>query len=80
MRALIISEHKADHLRCGFKAAGYALVQDISAPRPDDVLVTWNRKPINSSRIEFFEAAGAKVIVAENGYIGRDDQGVKLIS
>jgi hypothetical protein len=80
MRAEIISDHKVEHLRAGFKAAGYKMIHDNNIIQPDDVLVTWNRKPSNESAIRRYERAGAKVIIAENGYIGQDDDGHRLIS
>lgn len=80
MKAEIIAEHKADILKEGAKAAGYKTVRENSLPQPDDVLIAWNRRAQNISRIEFYEAAGAKVLIAENGYIGRDDNGNKLLS
>lgn len=80
MRAHIIAEHKAKTLARGFKAAGYKLVVDNPNPGADDVLVAWNRKHSSESQIRRYEKAGAKVIIAENGYIGRDNNGNKLIA
>lgn len=80
MKAEIIAEHKADILKEGARAAGYDYVKGNTFPSPDDVLIAWNRRPQNEGRIKHYENAGAKVLIAENGYIGRDDAGNKLIA
>lgn len=80
MRAHIIAEHKADIIRHGFREAGYKVVPHNDRPAPEDVLVAWNRKPNAEHHIKLYERAGAKVIIAENGYIGRDNQGGRLLS
>lgn len=38
-------------------------------PGPDDLLVTWNRYGVGHGQARIYEAAGARVIVAENGYL-----------
>lgn len=80
MKAQIIAEHKTKTLQRGFRAAGYALVADNNYPQPDDVLVSWNRKGRCEPEIRRYEKAGAKVIIVENGYIGRDDRGNRLLA
>ena len=63
----------------GLKAAGYTLTQNVAhAPKPDDVLIVWNRHGAHDLYARRFETAGAKVIVAENGWIGKDPSGHKL--
>lgn len=56
----------------GLRALGYEVVTGKAVdPRPDDVLIIWNRRPGHGHEIaRTYERAGAKVIVAENGYIG----------
>lgn len=44
---------------------------------PGDVLVIWNRYWNWHQQALAFEAAGGTVLVAENGYIGRDAQGIQ---
>lgn len=44
-------------------------------PRPCDVVVLWNRYPVRENIARAYEAAGATVLVAENGYLGREWQG-----
>lgn len=78
MRALsLIKEtphYRADAFKAGLEAAGYKVQATIRDPKPDDVLLIWNRGAPNHREALRFEQAGARVIVAENGYCGRDDQ------
>jgi hypothetical protein len=62
-----------DVITKGLKASGY-LLRDApeSRPLPDDVLVIWNRYGLGARYADTYEKAGAKVIVAENGYLGRE--------
>lgn len=63
----------------GLKVLGYDLTQNAAhVPRPDDVLIVWNRHGSHDAYARRFEAAGAKVIVAENAWIGKDPSGHKL--
>ncbi len=55
-------------LECGYILAG----EPRETPGRDDVLVIWNRYGRNHQTALRFEAAGARVIVAENGGLGRD--------
>jgi hypothetical protein len=60
----------------GLKAAGYTVIhQAVGKVEPGDVLVIWNRYGSNEQLADQFEARGGRVLVAENGYIGRDAQG-----
>jgi hypothetical protein len=65
----------------GLKAAGYQLMPGEPRPAdhagPGDVLVIWNRYWHYETMADRFEAAGGRVIVAENGYIGRDASGIQ---
>ncbi|MHB1086128.1 MAG: hypothetical protein ACYCZ0_00075 [Minisyncoccota bacterium] len=47
-------------------------------PEPQDVLLVWNRHGTNDAYAARYEAAGARVIVAENGYIGTDENDDQL--
>lgn len=56
----------------GLRACGFDVVETMS-PAPtsrDDLLVVWNRAAAADRAALRYEAAGAKVIVAENGYFG----------
>ncbi len=56
----------------GLKRAGYSLVERGHAERPEDLLVIWNRYGSNGAMADAWEQAGGTVLVAENGYIGKD--------
>ena len=62
----------------GLRKTGYT-VSTSSPPdggkRTGDVLVIWNRYGDYHMHAERFEKAGGRVIVAENGYAGRDAEG-----
>lgn len=40
-------------------------------PRPDDLLVLWNRTRAHERTARAYERAGARVVIAENGYLDR---------
>lgn len=65
----------------GLKAAGFTLIDEPrSRPASDDLLVTWNRHGGRDEQARRYEAAGAKVIVTENGWIGKANNGGKFYS
>ncbi len=72
------SEHyRAAAFCAGLQAMGFEVVTQIPDPTPADALLTWNRSGGNNETAHRFENAGARVIVAENGYLGkcwRDDK------
>ncbi|MHA2067163.1 MAG: hypothetical protein ACXABY_22575, partial [Candidatus Thorarchaeota archaeon] len=45
------------------------------SPKVDDVLVIWNIYGYNQQLIKNFYYVGAKVLVVENGYMGKDREG-----
>lgn len=57
----------------GLTRAGYGIVERAS-PKHGDVLVIWNRY---GGEADLWERDGGRVIVAENGYIGVDDNGIQ---
>ena len=59
----------------GLYAAGFSLAAAINKPQPEDVLVIWNRYGHYHEEARRFEAAGARVVVAENGYLGKNRAG-----
>ncbi|MGE5713895.1 MAG: hypothetical protein ACM32F_08465 [Betaproteobacteria bacterium] len=70
-------QYRADAFKQGLRASGFTIH---GAPRAqptnaDDVLVIWNRYGRFNHYAEVFERAGARVIVAENGFLGRDTPG-----
>lgn len=65
----------------GLRAAGFKVSTDPSCnPRPGDVLLLWNRGGTGDAIARRFERAGARVIVAENGWLGRTADGGKFYS
>jgi hypothetical protein len=59
----------------GLKANGYTVVSSIARPTPDDVVIVWNRYGQSDNLAKQFESAGANVLVAENGYMGKSHAG-----
>ncbi|MER9768893.1 hypothetical protein NKJ09_22835 [Mesorhizobium sp. M0189] len=74
------SDHyRKDSFRRGLERCGFEVGQPPKLdPDPSDVLVIWNRASSNVALAERYEEAGARVIVAENGYIGADRNGWQL--
>lgn len=64
----------------GLQAVGLECVPRIEQPGPGDVLVLWNRPPAREAEARRFEAAGARVLVVENGYLGKTRNGQKWFS
>jgi hypothetical protein len=61
-------EYRRAAFDSGLAAAGYTLANDVRDPRPGDLLVIWNRYGRFHQEAMRFEAAGASVVVVENGY------------
>lgn len=71
--------YRSDAFASGLRAAGY----DVSTayptvPKSGDLFVSWNRYGTNHAIANQIEAAGGAVVIAENGYIGKDAQGHQL--
>lgn len=64
----------------GLAAAGYEVVRRIDRPEPHDVLVIWNRYASGDEEARRFEAVGARVLVVENGYLGKGWRGQTWLS
>lgn len=64
----------------GLQAAGFDLVPSIAQPAPGDLLVTWNRYANADEQARHFEAHGARVLVVENGYLGKGWRGDTWLS
>ena len=73
--------YRRDACLKGLKEAGLEVVPKLDRPKPGDLVVVWNRYGNYESEALRFEAAGAAVIVMENGYLGRrEDEYRKLFS
>lgn len=74
-RALcLLHDDPASRRRCfiaGLRAAGYRMVDGLPDPQPEDAVLIWNRKDRTEPIVARVEAAGGRVFVAENGYLGK---------
>lgn len=70
--------YRRDAFENGLRRVGYRIVSQYEAQTtrllPTDLLVSWNR----SDSATQWEQAGGSVLIAENGYIGADAEGVQL--
>lgn len=63
--------YRKDAFLSGLAAAGLKVVRELNNPVPGDVVLLWNRGGWRDNDARRFEAAGATVLVAENGYLGK---------
>lgn len=71
-------QYRAVAFATGLEHAGYLV--DWREPRmaqPGNVIVMWNRSGLDEIRADRYEKQGFKVIIAENGYIGTDSDGIQ---
>lgn len=70
MRALNLlrngPHYRKEAFAAGLKAAGYTLTDSLPRPQACDALLIWNRYGAHAEFARMFEAAGAKIFVAEN--------------
>lgn len=59
----------------GLSRAGFEVVERLDKPQKSDALVIWNRYGFFHEEANRFEAAGAKVFVTENGWLGKSWRG-----
>lgn len=64
----------------GLRAAGFDTVGALDRPRHGDLLLIWNRYGGFAEIADRFEAAGATVLIAENGYLGKGWRGGEWFS
>lgn len=71
--------YRRECFAAGLQIHGYSVFEQhphhqhkFFTPSHDDLLVIWNRYGSGDAMAMEFEAVGAKVIVAENGYMGKD--------
>lgn len=68
--SLLTRARSISHFGIGLKKLGFQLAErPKNEPAPEDVLVIWNRLPTVDSDAARYEAAGAKVIVCEHGWV-----------
>lgn len=73
-------EYRSDAFVAGAGVAGYRVVHSGEPPESmsrEDLLVTWNLYGRYAAAKEVADRAGAPTIVTENGYFGRDRNGVQ---
>jgi hypothetical protein len=79
MRALCLLRdslvYRKDAFCAGLTAAGYTVVNKLPDPRPEDILVIWNRYGPYHEQANFFESRRARVVVTENGHLGKEWRG-----
>lgn len=64
--------YRRDSFIEGLHACGYTIVDHIADPQKSDMFITWNRVGRNAELAAEFERKGGKVLIAENGYMGRE--------
>lgn len=72
--------YRRDAFMTGLKTLGYECSDKLFAPARGDVLVMWNRHRHENHIARQWEERGGIVLVAENGYIGKDENGGKLFA
>jgi hypothetical protein len=64
------SHYRRDAFAAGLARLGFSIEEKFQRrPAPEDLLVLWNRNRGYESIAEIYERAGAKLIIAENGYL-----------
>lgn len=63
--------YRREAFDAGLRAAGFDVVEQLPDPRPGDLLLIWNRYGGYHEEAQHFERAGARVLVTENGYLGK---------
>lgn len=67
--------YRRDAFCDGLRSCGYEIGQIQDRPSRADLLLIWNRYGRGDALARRYEAAGATVVVAENGYCGREWNG-----
>ena len=71
--------YRRDAIHNGLKSVGFTIVR-APQPGPQNVVVTWNRKPQDEAICSAYEKAGGRVIVVENGFLQRVDKTMYALS
>lgn len=73
--------YRREVFETGLRRLGYQVIdRPLPSPEPSDLLVMWNRNFHEEAHARRYEAVEAKLIIAENGYIGKDQDGHKLFA
>lgn len=71
-----LPHYRRDAFVSGLQRAGYVVTDKDGKPNDRrDLLVIWNRYGVFEDRANRWEADGGTVLVAENGYMGKDTEG-----
>ena len=70
--------YRRDAFVRGLQRAGYTITDKGRPQARDDLLVIWNRYGLNEAMADRWEELGGSVLVAENGYVGKDANGHQL--
>src|SRR5262245_42882427 len=67
--------YRRDAWMAGFHKLGYQVCYHARhVPRPDDVLLLWNRYRYNEQRALEYEKSGATVLITENAWLGPEEK------
>lgn len=73
--------YRREVFEAGLRRLGYNIVdRPLPSPTSSDLLVMWNRSFHEEAHAVRYESAGARLVIAENGYIGKDETGHKLFA
>jgi hypothetical protein len=64
--------YRRDAFCDGLRTCGYTVGPELAKPAPTDLLLIWNRYGDGARLAAHYERHGATVVVAENGFLGRD--------
>lgn len=64
--------YRREAFEAGLRECGYQVTDHEDTSSPDNLLVIWNRYGRFHMVANRYEEAGCRVLVAENGYLGRD--------
>ncbi len=67
--------YRRDSFITGLQRNGYKIVESGRPESSSDLLVIWNRHGGFEQMADAWESKGGTVLVCENGYLGRDQQG-----
>jgi hypothetical protein len=67
--------YRRDAFTSGLEKAGHTVVRSLPDPGPGDCLLIWNRYGGFDNEAQRFEKAGARVLVTENGWLGKSWNG-----
>lgn len=67
--------YRKEAFNAGLESLGFTVVPVLAHPKPEDILILWNRYGGYHEQAARFERFGARVVIAENGYLGKNWRG-----